>query len=182
MSLQKQFKDTLKEDLKKRLKKENIHEVPQLIKVTVAMGIGSLATRKGMKDFSNLEQILATITGQAPEMIHSKTSVSNFKLREDMPVMLRTTLRWRKAFDFIERLTGFVLPRVRDFEGLSPKKFDWHWNYNLWLKDLVVFPEVDPDEFKVPMGLQITLTTTADTDEEWQALLESLGIIFDKKE
>lgn len=93
MSLQKQFKDTLKEDLKKRLKKENIHEVPQLIKVTVAMGIGSLATRKGMKDFSNLEQILATITGQAPEMIHSKTSVSNFKLREDMPVMLRTTLR-----------------------------------------------------------------------------------------
>ncbi len=182
MSLQKEFKEKKRAALKESLWKANIHQVPTLTKVVVAMGIGSLATRKGIKDFSDLEENLATIAGQAPQMIYSKKAVSNFKLRENMPVMIRTTLRGKKAYDFIERLVWYVLPRVRDFEGLSARKFDGHGNYNLWLKDLVVFPEINPEEIKIQSWIQITFGTTADTDEDAKALLESLGIIFAKKQ
>lgn len=180
MSLQKKFKDSIKTDLQGKLWKSNIHQVPTLTKIVVTMWIGSLATRKWVKDFSELEENMKLITGQTPQMILSKKSVSNFKLREDMPVMLRSTLRWRKAYDFIERLVGYVFPRIRDFEGLNTRKFDGRWNYSLWLKDLVVFPEINPEEMKLPMWLQITFATTADTDEDAKALMESLGIIFKK--
>lgn len=99
-------------------------------------------------------------------MIYSKKSVSNFKLREDMPVMLRTTLRGKKAHDFIERLVAYVFPRIRDFSGVNARKFDGRGNYNLGLKDQLVFPELNPEEVKTPMGVQITFVTTADTDDD----------------
>jgi len=150
--------------------------------VIAKRGIGSLATRKWIKDFSELEQNLATITGQAPHTIYSKKAVSNFKLREWMPVMLRTTLRGKKAFDFVERLTSYVFPRLRDFEGLNDRKFDWSGNYSMGIKDLVVFPEINPEEQKLPSGIQLTFSTSADTNEDAKALLESLGIIFAKKQ
>ncbi len=159
---------------------KNPHQLPQLQKIVVAMWIWSVATRKWVKDFSELEDNLKAITWQAPQLIYSKKSVSNFKLREWMPVMLRCTLRWSKAYDFIERLTSYVFPRVRDFEWLSTKKFDWRGNYSMWLKDLVVFPEINPEDIKIPMWLQITFATSANTNEDAQALLESLGIIFKK--
>lgn len=174
--------DTKRAELKERLWKANINQVPKLTKIVVAMGIGSLATRKWIKDFSELEENIARITGQAPQMIYSKKAVSNFKLRENMPVMLRTTLRGKKAEDFLARLVGYIFPRIRDFEGLSAKKFDGNGNYNLWLKDVVVFPEINPEEVKIQSWVQITFGTTADTDEDAKALMESYGVIFAKKQ
>lgn len=119
-----------------------------------------------------------TITGQKPQMILSKQSISNFKLREDMPVMLRCTLRANKAYDFLERLIQLVLPRVRDFQGISPKKFDGHGNYTLGLPSQAVFAEINPEELTTPIGVQITIVTTTTVDAEAKALLESLGFIF----
>jgi len=181
MSLYTTFKKTGKADLQKKLGKKNPHQVPVLDKVIVAMGIGSLATRKGVKDFSDLENNLRAITGQQPQRLVSKKAVSNFKLREGMPVMLKVTLRGEKAYDFVQRLGQFVLPRVRDFNGLNDRKFDGRGNYTLWLRDQVVFPEIIPEEIKTPMGIQITFCTTADTDADAKGLMEHLWIIFQKK-
>ena len=124
MSLYADFKKNIVKKLQKELGKKNIHEVPKLDKVMVCCGIGSLATRKGIKDFAEIENNLKAITGQKPQLIVAKKSVSNFKLREGMPVMLKVTLRRDRAYDFIERLVHLVLPRVRDFAGLNEKSFD----------------------------------------------------------
>lgn len=182
MSLYNTFKSTTRTVLQKDLWKTNLHEVPQIEKIIVSMGIWSLATRKWMKDFSELQENLAIITGQAPHMIYSKTSVSNFKLREWMPVMLRVTLRGKKAYDLVERLVTYVFPRIRDFEWISPKKFDWRGNYSLGLKDYSIFPELNPESIKTPSGIQFTIGTSAETNEDAKALFESLWIIFQKKQ
>lgn len=169
-----------KKTLQQKLSKKNIHEVPTINKVVVAMGIGSLASRKWVKDFSDLESNLMDITGQKPHIILSKKAISNFKLRVGMPVMLRVTLRGKKAYDFIERLTTFVLPRIRDFNGLSLKKFDGMGNYHLWLKQQTLFPEIAPEDVKVAMGIQISIDTSAYSNEDAKHLLESLGCVFVK--
>lgn len=143
------------------------------------MGVGSLATRKGVKEFTDLEENLEAITGQKPQMILSKKAISNFKLREGMPSMLKTTLRGPKAYDFLERLTQLVLPRVRDFSGLSSRKFDGKGNYSIGFKTQNIFPEIKPEEVKTPMGIQITIATSAESDQDAKALLQSLGIIFE---
>lgn len=167
--------------LQEKLGKTNAFQVPKIDKLIVAMGVGSLATRKWVKDFTDLEENLRVITGQQPQMILSKKAVSNFKLREWMPAMLKCTLRWERAYDFIERFITFVLPNVRDFEGLSDRKFDGMGNYNIWLPSQAVFGELLPEDIKTPMWVQITIATTADNDPDSKALLESLGIIFAKK-
>ncbi len=170
-----------KSTLQKTLWKKNIHQVPVIDKIIVSMWIGSLATRKWVKDFSDLEENLKMITGQKSQMILSKQSVSNFKLREGMPAMLRVTLRGKRAYDFIERLVIMVFPRLRDFEGLSERKFDGRGNYNLWLKSQAAFPELGLEDVKTSMGLQINICTTADNNDDAKALFESLWIIFKKK-
>ncbi len=180
MSLYKEFREKIRYELKDKLNKKNIHEVPQIEKVIVSMGIGSLVTRKGIKDFSDLEKNLATITGQKPVIVRAKRSVSNFRLREGMPVMLKVTLRKKRAYDFIERMVKLYLPRVRDFKWVSPRKFDWWWNYNYAFLNQTVFPEIHPDDIKTPMGVQVNIVTTTDSDEEAKILLESLGFIFEK--
>lgn len=149
-----------------------------MTKVVVAMGIGSLVTRKGAKDFADLESNLMAITGQKPHLIKAKTSISNFKLREGLPVMLRVTLRGKKAHDFIERLRTYVLPRMRDFVGLPNRKFDGRGNYSIGFPNQVIFPEIMPEQVTTSMGVQITFATTADTDTDAKALLQELGIIF----
>lgn len=161
--------------------KKNTHQIPRIDKIIVSIGIWSLATRKWMKDFSELEENLALITGQKPQMILSKKSVSNFKLREWMPAMLRCTLRWERAYDFIQRLVTMVLPRVRDFEWLSLRKFDQHGNYHFWFSSVAVFPELTPESIKTEIWSQISICTTADTNTDAQILLESLWILFEKK-
>jgi len=180
MGLYQDFKEKIMYELKEKLWKKNIHEVPKIDKVVVSMGIGSLATRKGIKDFSDLEKNLATITWQKPVLIRAKRAVSNFKLRKWMPVMLKVTLRKKRAYDFLERLVKLVLPRVRDFKWVSPRKFDWWWNYNIWFTSQTVFPEIHPDDIKTPMGVQVSISTTADTDEEAKVLLEHLWFVFEK--
>jgi len=179
-SLYKKFKDNIRKELKEKLGKKNIHEVPQVDKVVVAMGIGNLATKKGIKDFSDLESNLAKIAGQKPVIIKAKKSVSNFKLREGMPVMLKVTLRKEKAYDFLERLNTYVFERVRDFKGISEKKIDNQANISFGFKDQTVFAELNPDEIKIPQGIQVTISTTSDKKEDTKALLESLGFLFTK--
>ncbi len=180
MSLYKEFKDTLVYDLQKNMEKSNIFEVPRIDRVVVSMWIGSLATRKQVKDFSDLISNLSKITGQKPTLINAKKSVSSFKLREWMPVMLKTTLRRQRAYDFLERLNKLTLPRVRDYNWLSPKKFDWMWNYNIGFSDQNVFPELSPDEIYTPQGVQVSIVTTTTSDEEAKKLLKSLWFIFNQ--
>jgi large subunit ribosomal protein L5 len=178
MSLYAQFHKETKAKLQKSLGKKNVHEVPLLDKVIVSVGIGSLATRKGVKDFSDIEKNITKITGQKPVLIKSKKSISNFKLREDMPVMFKVTLRREKAYDFLDKLTKIVLPRVRDFSGLNPKSFDPNNNFNIGLTTQAIFPELMNEEAGSNMGVQITIVTHAKEREDATALLQSLGFIF----
>lgn len=178
MSLYATFKQEKRKALQTQLQKKNMYETPEIHKIVVAMWVGSYHTRKWVKDFSDLEKNMMTITGQKPQLILSKKSISNFKLREWMPVMLRTTLRGKRAYDFLERVIALVLPRVRDFQWVSPKKFDGRGNYSLWLKSQAVFADITPEDVVTPMGVQITIVTTTTIDSEAKALLQSLWLIF----
>ena len=164
--------------LKDHLQLKNINQVPKIDKVIVSMGIGSLVTRKGHKDFEEFEKNLIRITGQKPVLIKSKKAISNFKLREGMPVMLKVTLRGVRAYDFLDRFAKMVLPRIRDFSGVSKKNFDPKGNLNLWLQNYKIFPELGVDDVNLPMGLQLTIVSTAGTPEASQALLQEIGFIF----
>lgn len=164
--------------LKDHLQLKNINQVPRIDKVIVSMGIGSLVTRKGHKDFEEFEKNLIRITGQKPVLIKSKKAISNFKLREGMPVMLKVTLRGVRAYDFLDRFAKMVLPRIRDFSGVSKKNFDPKGNLNLWLQNYNIFPELGVDDVNLPMGLQLTIVSTAGTPEASQALLQEIGFIF----
>ena len=164
--------------LKYHLQLKNINQVPKIDKVIVSMGIGSLVTRKGHKDFEEFEKNLIRITGQKPVLIRSKKAISNFKLREGMPVMLKVTLRGVRAYDFLDRFAKMVLPRIRDFSGVSKKNFDPKGNLNLWLQNYNIFPELGVDDVNLPMGLQLTIVSTAGTPEASQALLQEIGFIF----
>ena len=164
--------------LKDHLQLKNINQVPKIDKVIVSMGIGSLVTRKGHKDFEEFEKNLIRITGQKPVLIRSKKAISNFKLREGMPVMLKVTLRGVRAYDFLDRFAKMVLPRIRDFSGVSKKNFDPKGNLNLWLQNYNIFPELGVDDVNLSMGLQLTIVSTAGTPEASQALLQEIGFIF----
>lgn len=163
---------------KEKLGTKNPNAMPKVEKVVVACGIGSLVTRKGHKDFEEFERNIIKITWQKPQMIKSKKSISNFKLREWLPVMLRVTLRKKKAYDFIDRLTKLVLPRVRDFSWVTEKLFDNQANFNMWLVNYNVFPELNVDDVVNPMWLQITIVTSTDDKVQAKDLLKWLGLIF----
>ncbi len=178
MSLYNDFKENIVYKLKDKLWKSNVLEVPRIQKVIISMWIWSLSTRKWVKDFTDLISNLEKITWQKPTLVNAKKSVSNFKLREWMPVMLKTTLRREKAHDFIDRMSKLVLPRVRDFDWLSSKKFDWNWNYNLWFVNQSVFPELSPEEITTPFGIQVTIVTSTTDDSNAKSLLEEMWLIF----
>ena len=164
--------------LKDHLQLKNINQAPKVDKIIVSMGIGSLVTRKGHKDFEEFERNLIRITGQKPVLVKSKKAISNFKLREGIPVMLKVTLRGARAYDFLDRFAKMVLPRIRDFSGISKKNFDPKGNLNLWLQNYNIFPELGVDDVNLPMGLQITVVSTAGTPDASQALLQEMGFIF----
>ena len=164
--------------LKDHLNLKNINQAPKVDKVIVAMGIGSLVTRKGHKDFEEFERNLIRITGQKPVLIKSRKAISNFKLREGVPVMLKVTLRGERAYDFLDRFCKLVLPRVRDFSGISKKNFDPKGNLNLGLQNYNIFPELGVDDVTLPMGIQLTVVSTAGNPGGTQALLQELGFIF----
>lgn len=163
--------------LKKELGRENVRSLPRLEKIAVNIGIGSKVTR-GEKDYTYIEQNLAQITGQQPNVRKSRMSVSNFKLREGMPVGLSTTLRGQRMYDFMERLVNVALPRVRDFQGIGVKGFDGKGNFSLGLKDVTIFPEVNPDNLAKTHGLQINICTSAENDYEAYLLIKALGFPF----
>lgn len=176
------FKETYKkiiEDLQKELKVENKMLTPKIEKVTLNIGIGSYI-REGNKDFSSLQKDLELITGQKSIVTNAKKSISNFKLRAWMPVGLVVTLRKEKMEVFLEKLIHVVLPRVRDFRGISKKSFDKKGNYTLWIKEHTIFPEVPQNDVVKPVGIGITITTNTDNSEYTKALMAKLGFPFAK--
>ncbi len=167
-------------DVMWKLNIKNINTVPKIEKVVVSVWIWSLLTRKWNKNYDEIEKNLQKITWQKPYLIKAKKSVSNFKLREWIPVMLKVTLRRDKAYDFLERFVKIVLPRIRDFSWIGMNWFDKHWNFNIWLKSYDVFSELSPDDITIPMWIQITIVTTTSDNEKAKWLLETLWFIFKK--
>lgn len=179
MSLYARMKSELAPALKKELGLKNIFAAPRIQMVKVNVGIGTLS--KTTKDFSEVISNVTKITGQKPVITKAKMAVSNFKLREGMPTGITVTLRGKRAYDLVERLVNIVLPRVRDFRGLSAKAFDGHGNYSVGFKEALVFPEVNPDDVTNVHGIQVTIVTTAKNNEEGIALLKKIGFPFKKE-
>ena len=154
----------------------NVMQVPKVIKVTVNMGVGA-----GTQDAKQMEEAanqLGQITGQKAQVRRARKSVANFKLRAGMPVGLRVTLRGDLMYEMLDRLISIALPRIRDFQGISPKGFDGQGNYNLGVKEQIIFPEIDYDRIDRLRGMDIAITTTAKTDDEGRALLKLMGMPF----
>lgn len=166
--------------IQQELKISNIHAVPRIEKVVVNVGIGTFL--KTSKDYSEIVDNVKRITGQHPIVTKAKKAISNFKLREDMPVGIKVTIRGKRMYDFIEKLTKMIFPRIRDFRGLSKKSIDERGNYTIGLREVIVFPEVNPDDINKIHGMEITIVTTAKTKEEGYVLLKELGFPFKKEE
>ncbi len=154
----------------------NVMEVPRLEKIVLNMGVGRAIQNAKMLDAAAGD--LAIIAGQKPIITHARKSISNFKLREGMPIGAKVTLRGDRMYEFLDKLMNINLPRVRDFRGVSPKSFDGRGNYSLSVKEQLVFPEIDYDKVEQIQGMDITVVTSARTDEEAKALLEFLGMPF----
>jgi large subunit ribosomal protein L5 len=162
--------------LKERFQYKSIMQVPKLEKIVVNKGIGAAVADKKLVDIGVDE--LTTITGQKAVPTISKKAISNFKLRENMPIGAKVTLRGEKMYEFLDRLTSVALPRVRDFKGISDKGFDGRGNYTLGVKEQIIFPEISIDKVQKISGMDITFVTTAPTDEESLELLKALGMPF----
>ncbi|MFA5637400.1 MAG: 50S ribosomal protein L5 [Anaerovoracaceae bacterium] len=157
---------------------KNVMEVPKLSKVTVNIGLGEAKDNPKMMETATEE--LALITGQRPVITKAKKSVANFKVRQGMPVGTKVTLRGENMYEFADKLFNIALPRVRDFKGVSKNSFDGRGNYSMGLKEQLVFPEINYDKVDKIKGMNIVFTTTAKTDEEAKALLEFMGMPFEK--
>ena len=153
-------------------------QAPRVQKVTVNMGVGEAKQDSKMLDAAS-EQ-LATITGQKPNVRRARKSIAQFKVREGMPVGVAVTLRGERQYEFLDRLMSIAIPRIRDFRGLNPRSFDGRGNYSLGVREQIIFPEVDYDEVDQVRGLDVTITTSAASDEEAFALLEAFGMPFSK--
>ena len=162
--------------LRKEFGYENAHQVPQLSKVVVNVGLGEATTNAKLLEQAGVE--LAAITGQKPLVRKARKSIANFKLREGQAVGCMVTLRGDRMWEFYDRLVSVALPRVRDFKGVSPKAFDGRGNYTLGLREQIIFPEVDYDKVERITGMNVTVCTTARTDAEGKALLAHLGMPF----
>lgn len=166
-------------NLKKQLNLSNPMQIPKIQKVVINMWIGTYV-KSWNKDFSSLKQDLALISGQQPVVKYARKAISNFKLRAGMPVGLCVTLRWDMMYAFLERLVNIVLPRVRDFRGVNKRSFDNEGNYNFWIKEHTIFPEVPQLDVVKPHGIQITIKTNAWDKEASKMLLEWLWFPFSK--
>ncbi len=151
-------------------------EAPRIDKITVNMGVGD--AKQDSKVLEAATAQLGTITGQRPNVRRARKSIAQFKVREGMPVGVAVTLRGDRSYEFLDRLLSVAIPRIRDFRGLSPRAFDGRGNYSMGVREQIIFPEVDYDEIDQVRGLDITITTTASSDEEAFALLESIGMPF----
>ncbi len=154
----------------------NVHQVPAITKVTVNRGLGEAAQNAKALEASLAE--IALITGQKPVVTRAKKAIAGFKIRQGMPVGIMVTLRAGRMYDFLDRFINLSLPRIRDFRGVSPKSFDGRGNYTLGVREQLIFPEVDYDTIDQIRGMDISIITTANTDEEGRALLKEMGMPF----
>lgn len=174
-TFQKNYQEVISDNLKKEFSYKSVMQIPRLEKIVINQGIGEAVADKKMIDFAVKE--ITAITGQQAMITKSKKDISNFKLRKDMPIGVKVTLRGTKMYEFLERLIAVALPRVRDFQGIK-YKFDGQGNYTLGLDEQIIFPEIVLDKINKILGLQISFTTTAKTDEEGYALLREFGLPF----
>jgi large subunit ribosomal protein L5 len=170
------YEESIRQALKEKHSYVNPHQIPRLEKITLNMGVGAAIGDKKILDLAY--EAMTQIAGQKPVMTIARQSISNFKLREGMPIGCMVTLRRHHMYEFLDRLVTFVLPRVRDFRGINRKAFDGRGNYTLGLNEQLVFPELNPDRFARTQGMNITIVTTAKTNDEGRDLLELFGMPF----
>ncbi|MBP0029881.1 50S ribosomal protein L5 [Roseofilum sp. Guam] len=154
----------------------NIHQVPKIEKVTLNRGLGEAS--QNAKSLEASQKELAIITGQKPVVTRAKKAIAGFKIRKGMPIGIMVTLRSDRMYAFLDRLMNLALPRIRDFRGVSPKSFDGRGNYNLGLREQLIFPEIEYDKIDQIRGMDVAITTTAQSDEEGRALLREMGMPF----
>jgi len=174
--LKEQYENEIRPGLKDELGLSSIMQVPRIEKITLNMGVGEAKT-----DAKQLDQAmdeLTTIAGQRPQIRKARKSVAQFKIREGMPIGAKVTLRGARMYEFLDRLVSIALPRIRDFRGLNPSSFDGRGNYSLGLREQIIFPEINYDDIQQVRGLDVTITTSAETDEHARALLQALGLPF----
>jgi len=154
-------------------------QAPRLLKITLNMGVGD--AKQDSKVLDAASEQLGTIAGQQPNIRRARKSIAQFKVREEMPVGLAVTLRRERAYEFLDRLMSVAIPRIRDFRGLPPRAFDGRGNYNLGIREQIIFPEIDYDAIDAVRGLDVAITTSAQTDAEAYALLEAFGMPFSRE-
>ncbi len=173
------YKKELVPKLIKELQLKNVMEVPHIEKVVINMGLGEAIQNVKILESATAE--MSRITGQKAVITHAKKSIAQFKLREEMPIGVMVTLRRDRAYEFLDRLINVALPRVRDFKGVSAKAFDGRGNYTLGIREQLIFPEIDIEEIDKIKGMNVTIVTSARTDEEGRALLTGMGMPFRKQ-
>jgi large subunit ribosomal protein L5 len=171
--LQEQYKNTIIKQLTDKFGYKSVMEVPRIVKITLNMGVGeAVADKKVMEHaVSDMEKI----AGQKAVVTKARKSIAGFKIREDYPIGCKVTLRRDRMYEFLDRLVSIAIPRIRDFRGLNPKSFDGRGNYSMGVREQIIFPEIEYDKIDSIRGLDITITTTAKTDEEGRALLEAFN-------
>ncbi|TLP95737.1 50S ribosomal protein L5 [Nesterenkonia salmonea] len=174
--LKNKYREEIRESLQNEFGYKNVMQVPGLVKVVVNMGVGEAA--RDSKIIQGAIEDLTKITGQKPKVTRARKSIAQFKLREGQPIGTHTTLRGDRMWEFVDRLVTLALPRIRDFRGLSDRQFDGNGNYTFGLTEQSVFHEIDQDKIDRPRGMDITVVTTATTDDEGRALLRALGFPF----
>jgi large subunit ribosomal protein L5 len=177
------LKDTYNERIRKQLIEKfgysSAMQAPKVTKITVNMGVGEAKQDAKMLEAAKAQ--LAALAGQQPNVRRARKSVAAFKLREGMPVGLSVTLRGERAYEFLDRLTAIAIPRIRDFRGLSPRSFDGRGNYSMGVREQIIFPEIDYDNIDQVRGMDVTITSSAQTDAEAFALLDALGMPFSRE-
>jgi large subunit ribosomal protein L5 len=174
--LQQQYKETIVPELMEKFQFQSIMQVPKITKITLNMGVGEAIGDKKILD--NAVGDMEKIAGQKAVITKARKSIAGFKIREDWPIGCKVTLRREQMYEFLDRLINVAIPRVRDFRGLNAKSFDGRGNYSMGVKEQIIFPEIDYDKIDALRGMDITITTTAKTDEEGRALLEAFKFPF----
>lgn len=172
------YNDSVKQQLKEELQSPNVMAVPRVTKITLNMGVGEALGDKKLLD--NAVADMTAIAGQKPVVTLARKSIAGFKVREDWPIGCKVTLRGERMWEFLDRLVDISIPRIRDFRGLNPKSFDGRGNYSMGVKEQIIFPEIDYDKVDKLRGMDITITTTAKTNDEGRALLTALQFPFRK--
>lgn len=170
------YRDTVISQLKEQFSYRNVMQVPRLLKITLNMGVGEAVGDKKVLD--NAVNDMTLIAGQKPIITKARKSIAGFKIREDWPIGCKVTLRRERMYEFLDRLVNVAIPRIRDFRGFSAKSFDGRGNYSLGVREQIIFPEVDYDRIDVIRGMDITITTSARSDEEGRALLAAFNFPF----